>query len=156
MSDQEVPTAQAQRPSPAAPAREPTTAELIVGLANDANTLVRQEILLARQEVTEGLAQTAAASSLLVAAGVLALYAFGFLLYTVGVAIGGPEWLGFAIVTVVLLLVVTVLALIGRRRLARTKVAPEQARTELRAAATELKEELRWGRRQEKPPERSS
>jgi Putative Actinobacterial Holin-X, holin superfamily III len=165
VSDQEVPTAQAQqpgpaaqaqRPSPAVPAREPTIAELLVGLANDANTLVRQEILLARQEVTEGLAQTAAASSLLVAAGVLALYALGFLLYTVGVAIGGPEWLGFAIVTVVLLLVVTVLALIGRRRLARTKVAPELARTELRAVAADLKEELQWGRQQEKPPERSS
>ena len=156
MSNQEVPTVQAQGASQAAPVGEQTTAELLVGLANDANTLVRQEILLARQEVSEGLAQTAAASALLVAAGVLALYALGFLLYTVAVAIGGPDWLGFAIVTVVLLLVVTVLVLIGRRRLARVKVAPEQARTELRATATELKEELRWGRRQETPPERSS
>ena len=156
MSNQEVPTVQAEGASRAAPVGEQTTAELLVGLANDANTLVRQEILLARQEVSEGLAQTAAASALLIAAGVLALYALGFLLYTVAVAIGGPDWLGFAIVTVVLLLVVTVLVLIGRRRLARVKVAPEQARTELRATATELKEELRWGRRQETPPERSS
>ena len=156
MSNQEVPTVQAQGASQAAPVGEQTTAELLMGLANDANTLVRQEILLARQEVSEGLAQTAAASALLIAAGVLALYALGFLLYTVAVAIGGPDWLGFAIVTVVLLLVVTVLVLIGRRRLARVKVAPEQARTELRTTATELKEELRWGRRQETPPERSS
>jgi hypothetical protein len=52
--------------------------------------------------------------------------------------------------------VVTVLVLIGRGRLARAKVAPEQAKTELRATATDLKEELRWGRRQETPPERSS
>ena len=156
MSNQEVPTAPAQPPSPAAPPREPTTAELLVGLANDASTLFRQEILLARQEVTEGLTKSAAASAFLVAAGVLALYAFGFLLYTVGVAIGGPDWLGFAIVTVVLLLAVTVLALIGRRRLARSKVAPEQAKTELRAVATDLKEELRWGKRQERPPEKLS
>jgi hypothetical protein len=156
VSNQEVPTVQAEGASQAAPVGEQTTTELLMGLANDANTLVRQEILLARQEVSEGLAKTAAASALLVAAGVLALYALGFLLYTVAVAIGGPDWLGFAIVTVVLLLVVTVLALIGRRRLARAKVAPEQARTELRATATELKEELRWGRRQETPPERSS
>lgn len=156
MSNQEVPTVQAEGASQAAPVGEQTTAELLMGLANDANTLVRQEILLARQEVSEGLAQTAAASALLVAAGVLALYALGFLLYTVAVAIGGPDWLGFAIVTVVLLLVVTVLVLIGRRRLAQAKVAPEQAKTELRATATELKEELRWGRRQETPPERSS
>lgn len=156
MSNQEVPTVQAEGASRAAPVGEQTTAELLMGLANDANTLVRQEILLARQEVSEGLAKTAAASALLVAAGVLGLYALGFLLYTVAVAIGGPDWLGFAIVTVVLLLVVTVLVLIGRRRLAQAKVAPEQAKTELRATATELKEELRWGRRQETPPERSS
>jgi hypothetical protein len=156
VSNQEVPTVPAEGASRAAQVGEQTTAELIMGLANDANTLVRQEILLARQEVSEGLAKAAAASALLVAAGVLGLYALGFLLYTVAVAIGGPDWLGFAIVTVVLLLVVTVLVLIGRARLARAKVAPEQAKTELRATATELKEELRWGRRQETPPERSS
>jgi Putative Actinobacterial Holin-X, holin superfamily III len=139
-----------------APPGEQTTTELLRGLVDDANTLVRQEILLARQEVTEGLAKTAAASGLLVAAGVLGLYALGFLLYTVAVAIGGPEWLGFAIVTVVLLLIVAVLAIVGRRRLAASKVAPEQARAELREAATQVKEELRWGRQRERPPERSS
>jgi hypothetical protein len=156
VSNQEVPSAQAEQAPRAAPPGEQTTAELLMGLANDASTLVRQEILLARQEVSEGLAKTATASALLVAAGVLALYALGFLLYTVAVAIGGPDWLGFAIVTVVLLVVVAVLALIGRRRLARVKVAPDQARTELRVTAAELKEELRWGRRQETPPEKSS
>jgi hypothetical protein len=56
----------------------------------------------------------------------------------------------------VLLLTVAVLALIGRRQMAASKVAPEQARTELRETATGLKEELRWGRPQERPPERSS
>jgi Putative Actinobacterial Holin-X, holin superfamily III len=156
VSIKDSPSARAEGTSRAVPPGEQTTAELIRGLAADANTLVRQEILLARQEVSEGLAKAAAASALLVAAGVLGLYALGFLLYTVAVAIGGPDWLGFAIVTVVLLLVVTVLVLIGRARLARAKVAPEQAKTELRATATELKEELRWGRRQETPPERSS
>ncbi|HEX8927465.1 MAG TPA: phage holin family protein, partial [Actinomycetota bacterium] len=64
------------------PARrtEPTTAELLRGLADDATTLVRQEVMLAKQEMTEGLTSTAKASSLLVAGGVLALYGFGFLL----------------------------------------------------------------------------
>jgi uncharacterized membrane protein YqjE len=135
---------------------EPTTGELLKGLADDATTLIRQEILLARQELQEGLTASAKAGALLAVAAVLGLYALGFLLYTVGVAIGGPEWLGFAIVTLVLLLVVAVLGLIGRKRLAASKVAPERARAQLQATATELKEEIRWARPQPKPPERSS
>jgi Putative Actinobacterial Holin-X, holin superfamily III len=142
------------RPAGASPDKEPTTGELLKGLADDATTLVRQEILLARQELQEGLTASAKASALLVAAGVLGLYAFGFLLYTIGEAIGGPRWLGFAIVTLVLLIVVAVLALIGRRRLAASKVAPEKAKAELQATANELKEEITWGRPQQPPPGR--
>ena len=142
------------QPAAAAPTEEPSTADLLKGLADDAATLVRQEILLARQELQEGLAVRAQASALLVAAGVLGLYAFFFLLYTIGVAIGGPPWLGFAIVTVVLLIVVAVLGLVGRKRLAASKVAPEKARAELQATANELKEEITWGRPQPQPPER--
>jgi uncharacterized membrane protein YqjE len=135
---------------------EPTTGELLKGLADDATTLIRQEILLARQELQEGLTASAKAGAMLAVAGVLGLYALGFLLYTIGVAIGGPEWLGFAIVTAVLLIVVAVLALIGRRQMAASKVAPERARAQLQATAAELKEEIRWARPQPRPPERSS
>jgi len=135
---------------------EPTTGELLKGIADDATTLFRQEVLLARQEMAEGLAATAKASAMLAGAAVLGLYAFGFLLYTIGVAIGGPEWLGFAIVTAVLLVVVLLLALLGRSRLAASKVAPERARAQLQATATELREEIRWARPQPTPPERSS
>jgi len=135
---------------------EPTTGELLRGIADDATTLFRQEVLLARQEMAEGLASTAKASAMLAGAAVLGLYAFGFLLYTIGVAIGGPEWLGFAIVTAVLLVVVLVLALLGRSRLAASKVAPERAKAQLQATATELREEIRWARPQPTPPERSS
>jgi uncharacterized membrane protein YqjE len=141
-------------PAGAAPTEEPSTAELLKGLADDATTLVRQEILLARQELQEGLTASAKASAMLVAAGVLGLYAFFFLLYTIGVAIGGPEWLGFAIVTVVLLIVVAVLGLIGKNRLAASKVAPEKAKAELQTTANELKEEITWGKPQQQPPAR--
>jgi uncharacterized membrane protein YqjE len=142
------------RPTGAAPTEQPTTAELLKGLADDAATLVRQEVLLARQELQEGLQASAKASALLVAAGVLALYGFFFLLYTIGEAIGGPRWLGFAVVTVVLLIVVAVLGLIGRKRLAASKVAPEKAKAELQTTANELKEEITWGKPQRQPPER--
>ena len=142
------------RPAGAAPTEEPSTGELLRGLADDATTLIRQEILLARQELQEGLTASAKASALLVAAGVLGMYAFGFLLYTIGEAIGGPPWLGFAIVTAVLLIVVAVLGLVGKNRLAASKVAPEKARAELQATANELKEEITWGKPRQQPPER--
>ena len=144
----------ATRPAGAAPTEEPSTGELLKGLADDATTLMRQEILLAKQELQEGLAASAKASAMLVAAGVLGLYAFGFLLYTIGEGIGGPRWLGFAIVTVVLLIVVAVLGLIGKNRLAASKVAPEKAKAELQTTANELKEEITWGKPQQQPPGR--
>lgn len=155
MATQETPSpgTGAPRTGPgAAPPGEPSTAQLLKGIADDATTLVRQEILLARQEVTEGLASTAKASSLLAVAGVLALYGLGFLLFTIAVAIGGPDWLGFLIVTIVLFLVVAALGLIGVRRLRATKMTPEKARAELRETAAELKEELKWARQQQQQP----
>jgi hypothetical protein len=142
------------RPAGAAPTEEPSTGELLRGLAEDATTLIRQELLLARQELQEGLTASAKAGAMLAVAGVLGLYAFGFLLYTIGEAIGGPRWLGFAIVTAVLLVVVAVLGLLGKNRLAASKVAPAKARAELQATANELKEEITWGRPQRQPPER--
>ena len=142
------------RPAEATPSEQPSTAELLKGLADDATTLVRQEILLAKQELQEGMQASAKASAMLVAAGVLGLYAFFFLLYTIGEAIGGPRWLGFAIVTAVLLIVVAVLGLVGKNRLAASKVAPEKAKAELQTTANELKEEITWGKPQQQPPER--
>jgi len=155
LTAQDTPTGPPGPPGPPGPT-EPTTGELLRGIADDATTLFRQEVLLARQEMVEGLTATAKGSALLAAAGVLGLYAFGFLLYTVGVAIGGPEWLGFAIVTAVLLIVVAVLGLLGQRRLAASKVAPERAKAQLQATAAELREEIKWARPQPRPPERSS
>ena len=104
------------RPAGASPDEQPSTGELLKGLADDTTTLIRQEILLARQELQEGLTASAKASAMLVAAGVLGL--------------------------------------IGKNRLAASKVAPEKARAELQTTANELKEEITWGKPQQQPPAR--
>ena len=121
---------------------EPTTTELLRGLADDATTLVRQEVMLAKQEMTEGLTSTAKASSLLVAGGVIALYGVGFLLASAARAISGPAWLGPLIIGGGLVVIAGILALIGRSVLKRSNVAPDKARRELKLTANELKEEI--------------
>ncbi len=146
----------AARGQPAAPDAEPTTGELLRGIAEDATTLIRQEVLLARQEVSEGLTTAAKASAFLVVAGVLGLYGLGFLFTTIAWAIGGPIWLGFAIVTAVQLLVAGVFGLVGRKRLQASKMAPERARAELTKTTAELKEEIKWARPQPRRPGKSS
>lgn len=138
------------------PGQDQSTARLIKGLVDDATTLVRQEMLLARQEVVEGMAASAKAGSFLVVAGVLALYGLGFALTAVAWAIGGPAWLGFLIVGGGLLLAAGALGMIGQRRLARSKMAPTRARAELRETATELRKEIRWARPRRQPPVKSS
>jgi hypothetical protein len=137
-----LPTARQEARAIPPPPERPSTAELLRGLADDATTLVRQEVLLAKQEMTEGLAKTAMASSLLIAAGVLAAYAFGFLLASASTAIGGPRWLGPLIIGGGLVLIAAILGLVGRPRLKKSKVAPAMAREELKQTANELREEI--------------
>ena len=120
---------------------EPSTADLIKGIADDATTLVKQEVLLARQELTEGLVKAGKAAALLIVAGVVALYALGFLLTTLAwslEALGLPTWAAFGIVTLVLLIIVAILGVVGARRLSKAKVAPERAQAELRDTTADL------------------
>ncbi len=61
-SDGTVP-AEGSTPTPApSPPKEPSTGELLRGLADDLTTLARQEVLLARQEIKEGMAATCTGS----------------------------------------------------------------------------------------------
>lgn len=145
-----------QEPAPAQPGREPSTGQLLRGLADDASTLMRQEVLLARQEMTEGLAASARAGSLLAMAGLLGLYGLGFLLASAAAAIDGPAWLGPLLIGGGLTLVAGMLGLLGGRRLAASRVAPDRARAQLRETAMELREEIRWVRPRRRPPEKSS
>lgn len=136
--------------------QDQSIARLIKGLVDDATTLARQEALLARQEIVEGMVASAKAGSFLAVAGVLALYGLGFALTAAAWAIGGPAWVGFLIIGGGLLLIAGVVGLIGQRRLARSKLAPERARAELRETATELRKEIKWARPRRTPPVKSS
>jgi hypothetical protein len=131
---------------PGQAAAEPTTAELVKGLADDASLLVKQEIQLAKQEVTEGLTVAARGGALLAVAGVVGLYALGFLFTTAAwglEALGLPKSASFGIVTLFLLIVAGIAALVGQRQLKQSKVKPERAQAEFEAATAELQAEAK-------------
>lgn len=148
------PAASAGGSVPAEPARQsnarpvpvsnPPTAELLRGIAEDASTLFRQEILLAKQELTEGMVQGAKGGSILSAAGVAGIFTLAFLLTTIAwglVALGLAAWAGFGIVTLVLLIVTAILALVGQREMKKSKPAPARAQDQFNQTTQNLKSE---------------
>ncbi len=99
---------------PAAPPRPlPVVARELV---DDVRTLVTQEVELAKAEVTQTVSRAAKAAALFAVAGVLALYLVGFLFGTIARALEGPlpDWAAWGIVTLLILVVIVVLALVGR------------------------------------------
>lgn len=134
--------------------KEPGVAKLVGSLLGDVSTLLRQEVLLAKQEVTDGLKTTMRASVVLVIGAVLGAYGFGFLLATIASLIATvlPHWIAIGIVAVGLLLLAGLFAAIGAAKLKKSKIAPERAAAELRETAKDVKEEIRWGTRPPSPP----
>ena len=98
--------------------RQPSTAELISQLSEQVTTLVRDELALARVEMTEKGKRAGKGAGLLGGGGVLALYGLGALFFTIGalLALVMPAWLAALIVTVVLFAAAGVAALLGKKQ----------------------------------------
>ena len=80
---------------------------------------------------------------MLAAAGLLALYALGFLLATIAVALALflPTWLALLIVTLVLFLIIAILILAGRSKLQKLQAAPPpQAPAEAKTTIATVKD----------------
>src|SRR5688500_4306305 len=92
-----------------------STGELVTRLAAQMSTLVRDELALARAELTEKGKKAGKGAGLLGGAGVLALYGVAALLTAViaALALALPVWAAALIVAVVLFLVAGVVALLG-------------------------------------------
>ncbi len=123
---------------PPPPLREPQEGlgDLVRRLADDATTLARQEIDLAKREVTEGITGLAKGSGLVAAGGVLALAGvltlIVFLVIGLGILLGDRYWLSSLIVALVFLAVGGGIFAAGKRRLSRTTLAPEATRETVR------------------------
>jgi membrane protein len=121
-------------------ARERPTAELLKEFSDQATTLLRKEIALAKVEVTEKGKKAAVGAGMFGGTGVFGFYAFGALTACVILALATAveSWLAALIVGVVYAAIAGVLALRGKAQVKRAAPpVPEQA-------VDSTKEDLEW------------
>lgn len=110
--------------------RDRPTGELVKDLSTQVSTLVRQELELAKVELTAKGKQAGIGAGMFGGAGLFALYGVGALVATaiLALATAVAAWLAALIVAVVLFAVAGILALLGRSRAKRAvPPMPEQA-----------------------------
>jgi membrane protein len=120
--------------------RQRPAGELVKDLSTQVSTLVRQELELAKVELTAKGKEASIGAGMFGGAGVFALYGGGALVTAaiLGLSTAVAGWLAAVIVAVVLLAVAGVLAMIGKKRTKRAgPPVPEQT------VAT-LKEDVRY------------
>lgn len=125
-----------------------STAELVSRLSEQVTTLVRDELALARIEMTEKGKRAGKGAGLLGGAGVIALYGVGALLLTAGAALSlaMPVWAAALIVTVALFCGAGIAAIVGRREIRQAvPPTPEAAIASGRRDVTEFMAAARRG-----------
>jgi MFS family permease len=124
--------------------RDRPVGDLVKQLAGQTSTLVRQEIDLAKAELSQKATTAGKGAGLISGAAVVGLLAAGSLTACVILALGEaiPDWLAALIVAVVLGAIAGVLALQGRNRMrAVTPPVPEQT-------VETVKEDVEWAKSQ--------
>jgi membrane protein len=119
-----------------------STPQLVGRMAGDVGLLIRKEVELARQEITEGISAKLQGAAAFAVAAALGLFVLGFLGAAAAAALDLvlPLWAALLIVAGVVLVVAVGAALFGRSRL-QQPVAPEQAKRT-------IKEDVEWARAQ--------
>ncbi len=108
---------------------EPSTAELVQRAVEQVSRLVRDELALARAELTEKGRRAGIGVGLLAAGGALAFFGLGALITAaiLLLALVLPAWAAALIVAAALFLVAGVLALIGKRQVGKAVPPVPQA-----------------------------
>ena len=136
-------TASATATSPPPPRPKRPLGAVITSAIDGTRTLVRKQVELAKIEMTEAVAVRAKGAGMFAGAGVMALFALGFVAAagSVALALVLPAWAANLIVAAVFVAIAGVLALIGRNDIRNAPTTPEQTQET-------LKEDARWARQQ--------
>jgi integral membrane sensor domain MASE1 len=120
--------------------RSESVPDLVRGLLSDTRDLIREEIALARTEISEEISAAQTVGVAFGAATVAALVGVVVLSVAIGGAIayvlGWPTWAGYGMVAILLLGSAFVLFRYGRGRLAQLRALPKTTAT--------VKENLEW------------
>lgn len=116
---------------------QPSVGELVRRASEHVSTLVRDEIELAKTELSGSVKRAGIGGGLLAAAAAVLLFSIPFLFVVIAellVEIGLLRWLAYLIVWVLFLLVALVLALLGRQSLKKVR-KPERTMETVRETA---------------------
>ena len=131
---------------PARPVTDQSTSELVQRASEQITTLVRDEIALAKAELTEKGKHAGIGIGLFGGGGVLALYGVGALIATLIIVLNLflELWLAALIITVVLFLVAGILALLGKKQVTKAiPPEPQEAIESVKADVDEVKHAVR-------------
>jgi uncharacterized BrkB/YihY/UPF0761 family membrane protein len=122
---------------------EVSTVRLVGQVAGDVGTLVKKEVELARQEVTEAITARVKAVAAFVVIGVIALFVVGFLgaAGAAGLSLVVPLWLALLIVAGVFVLLAGLAAAFGVSRIKKPPLKPEKTKQT-------IKEDVEWAKAQ--------
>jgi len=124
--------------------------ELVRQLAEEAGTLVRQEVKLATVEMTEKAQESGKTVGIFGAASLLGLAGFAALTtcFIAALASAMPVWLAALVVTVLYLAAAGILALVGRERVKKgPSPVPEQTVQSIKEDVQWVKTQGQYGRR---------
>jgi uncharacterized membrane protein YqjE len=134
---------------PARPVTDQSTSELVQRASEQISRLVRDEMALAKAELTEKGKHAGIGVGLFGGGGVLAMYGVGALIATLIIVLDLflPLWLAALIVTVVLFAIAGILALLGKRQVTKASPPePQEAVASVKADVDEVKHAVRAGR----------
>lgn len=121
---------------------EPSAAELVKQVAEQTRRLIRQEIALARLEISDKAKHAGIGAGMLGGAAMVAFFGVGTLIamLVLLLATALDAWLAALVVAVALLALAGILAIAGKGQLARaTPPAPEQAIESVKADVEEVR-----------------
>jgi hypothetical protein len=127
---------------------EKTLGEIVTEVTSKAQLLVREEIELAEAEVTTKVSKLAKGAGFFAGAAILGIFALIWLFHFLALGLADwfslKVWVGYLIVTVVLLVVTAVLALLGLRSVKKgSPPTPELAIEEAKKTRAALEEARR-------------
>jgi uncharacterized membrane protein YqjE len=134
-------------PGPPPPPEDRTLADLVVEVSENASTLVREEIELAKAEVSEKVSKILRGSAVGIAAGVFAFLALILIMHGIAWVLAeevfdGKAWPGFFVEAAVFLLIAALAGWIASKALkAGAPPVPEQAIAEAKLTKEMLERE---------------